>query len=237
MLVIYPFEEKWYNDRGVNAKFVGHPIFNNRTPTNREIICHKLNIDRSKTIITLYPGSRQQEINRHLPILIDVVTKLKTKINNIIFILGVAQNVNINNWKILDCIKIERKYPQMALECADLAIVSSGSSTIEAAIFSTPMIIIYKMSIFSWWIANILVKVKYAGMVNILADSMIMPEVLQNDLKPQLICDIVENIIYNPKKINQMKLDLSKIQNILQSANYTKTAAEYIIEISNKNVA
>ena len=77
MLVIFPFEVKWYKERGINAKFVGHPIFDEWAPTPKEELCRQLNLKPEKPIITLYPGSRNQEVNRHLPILLQTVDKLR----------------------------------------------------------------------------------------------------------------------------------------------------------------
>ena len=134
--------------------------------------------------------------------------------------------------KIPEWIIIEKDYPQKALECADLAVVASGTSTVEAAVFGTPMVIIYKMSSISWWISKILVKIPYIGMVNIIAGYMIMPEILQKNVNSNKIFNTIIEIINNPKKIAQMKSDLLKIQNQLKGNYKTKTASDYIFELN-----
>ena len=110
MLVIFPFEIKWYKERGINAKFVGHPIFDEWAPTTKDELCRQLNLNRENPIITLYPGSRKQEIKRHLPILLQAADKLKTDNISIQFILGVAQNIKIEKQQIPSWIQIEKKY-------------------------------------------------------------------------------------------------------------------------------
>ena len=135
MLVIFPFEENWYKERGIHAKFVGHPIFDEWMPSSKEELCRQLNLKLEKPIITLYPGSRNQEVNRHLPILLQTADKLIKNNPSIQFILGSAQNINIEKRQIPPWIQIENNYPQKALECADLALVASGTSTLEAAVF------------------------------------------------------------------------------------------------------
>ena len=95
MLVIFPFEENWYKERGIHAKFVGHPIFDEWMPSSKEELCRQLNIKQEKPIITLYPGSRNQEVNQHLPILLQTADKLIKNNPSIQFILGSAQNINI----------------------------------------------------------------------------------------------------------------------------------------------
>ena len=162
MLVIFPFEEEWYKARGVNAIFVGHPLFDSWEKSNREKLCKILNLNSNKNIIVLYPGSRLQEIRKHLPIMVKAAIKLKSFDNNFQFVLGASEDINWSQWIIPKFIKIESTNPTKALECADIAMIASGTSTIEAAVFGTPMIIIYKMSQVSWWLSKLLVKIKYA---------------------------------------------------------------------------
>tara|TARA_Y100001970_G_scaffold292646_1_gene434819 strand:- start:750 stop:1817 length:1068 start_codon:yes stop_codon:yes gene_type:complete len=235
MLVIFPFEENWYRKRGVNAKFVGHPIYNQWKPESKNVICNKLNLNINNPIITIYPGSRTQEVEKHLPILLSVCKKLKNKNKDIQFVLGVAKYIKVKKWIIPDWIYINKDSPQKALECADLALVASGTSTVEAAVFGTPMIIIYKMSPLTWWISKVLVKVKYAGMVNIIANSMIMPEILQSEATSKNIYNMAIKIISNKKILGKMQSDLILVQNLLKGSSQLKSASDYIIELDNKN--
>ena len=232
ILVIFPFEENWYRKRGIDAKFVGHPIFDEWKPSSKENLCDLLTIKPGDPIVTLYPGSRKQEVDKHLPVLLQVAHKLRTENQKIQFVLGIANHVNIEKCKVPSWICIETKNPQKALECADLALVASGTSTVEAAVFGTPMIIIYKMSPISWWLSKNMVNVPYAGMVNIIAGSMIMPEVLQSEVTVDCIYKMVKGIIYNPEKTTQMKSDLFIVKNLLKSRENTKTAAMYILDLS-----
>ncbi|SVE24822.1 uncharacterized protein METZ01_LOCUS477676 [marine metagenome] len=232
MLVIFPFEKNWYKKRGIQAKFVGHPIFDEWRPTPKEELCRQLNLKPEKPIITLYPGSRNQEISRHFPILIQVANKLRQDNPDIQFVFGAAQNINIKKWQIPPWIQIENNHPQKALECARLALVVSGTSTIEAAVFGTPMIIIYKMAPFSWLVSRVLVNVPFAGMVNIIAGSMIMPEMLQNKANPERIFKLAEKILFNSEKTSKMKLELSKVRDILKGKGASNKAAKHILSIS-----
>ena len=112
-----------------------------------------------------------------------------------------------------------------------MALTTSGTSTLEAAVFGIPMIIIYKMAPISWLVSRVLVNVPFAGMVNIITGSMIMPELLQNKATSERINNIAAKIINDPKKITQMKLELSKVQKILKKEGASKKAAKYILEI------
>ena len=231
ILVIFPFEATWYRERGIHAKFVGHPIFDEWAPTSKEELCRQLNLKPEKPIISLYPGSRNQEVNRHLLILLRTADKLRKNNLSIQFVLGSAQNINIEKRQIPSWISVEKKHPQKALECADLALVASGTSTIEAAVFGTPMIIIYKMASISWLISRVLVNAPFAGMVNIIAGSMIMPELLQNKATSEQIYKIASEIINYPEKTIQMKLKLSKVQDLLKGKGASNKAAKYIFKM------
>ena len=234
MLVIFPFEENWYRERGIEAKFVGHPIFDEWIPSSKENLCEELTLKLDTPVVILYPGSREQEVNRHLPIILQAAHQLRAENKNIQFIVGSAKYVNIDKYIIPSWIHIEKRYPQKALECADLALVASGTSTVEAAVFGTPMIIIYKMSLLSWWLSKKLVKVPYVGMVNIIAGSMIMPEILQVEATASKIYKTAQEIIGSPEKMNQMKSDLSNVKNLLKGRENMQSAAKYILDMSDK---
>ncbi len=230
MLVIFPFEENWYHERGVKASFTGHPIIDEFVPTKKGELCRELNLDSTQPIITLYPGSRQQEVNQHLPIMIQASQKLSQYYNNLQFVLGAATQINLNKWNLPNWVKVETQQPQLALEAADLAIVASGTSTVEAAVFGTPMIIVYKMAALSWWLSTKLVKVPFAGMVNIIAGNEIMPELLQDNFTVDQVFEKAQEILSNPDMMNEMQSELKKVRNALKGSGASQNAAEKILE-------
>ena len=232
MLVIFPFEEDWYKERGVNAIFVGHPLFDSWEKSTREELCKTFNFNNNNNIIALYPGSRLQEIQKHLPIMVKAAIKLKSFDDNFQFVLGASDEINWNQWTIPQFIKIENTNPQKALECADIAMIASGTSTIEAAVFSTPMIIIYKMSQVSWWLSQLLVKIKYAGMVNIISNKKIVPELLQNNATSDKLYTAMINLINDKLSLDKMKADLLLVKSNLQGDGASKNAAKNIIDLT-----
>ena len=232
MLVIFPFEEEWYREREVKAKFVGHPIFDEWTPSSKEELCELLNLNADNRIITLYPGSRLQEVKKHLPILIQAAAKLRNEDTSLQFILGATPQIDWNQWILPDWIQVESKYPQKVLECAEFALVASGTATLEAAVFGTPMIIIYKMASISWWISRVLVSVPFAGMVNIIARREIMPELLQKNATPEKVFSTASSILKNPEKMEEMMADLKKVQLKLKGGGASNKAATHILELN-----
>ena len=231
MLVIFPFEEDWYKERGVQAKFVGHPIFDEWAPTTKHNLCNILGLNPEKPILALFPGSRKQEVIRHLPLFVKVAEKLRNKNPQIQFICGQANQFKQNPISLPKWIKVERNHPKKALECADLALVASGSATLEAAVFGTPMIIIYKMAILSWWLSKLLVKGEYAGMVNILAGKKIMPEYLQHKATVESITNKAFEMINSEEKKEKLKSELFRVKEKLQDSDVSQRVAENILSL------
>ena len=231
MLVIFPFEQIWYKERGVQAQFVGHPIFDEWIPNNRLDLCNILQVNPDKPIIALYPGSRKQELNRHLILFLKVAEKIKNKNKETQFILGLAPELDLSPFSIPRWIKVENKYPQKALECADFSLVASGTATLEAAVFGTPMVIAYKMSSLSWQLSKLLVKAEYAGMVNIIAGKKIIPEYIQKKATIKALSKECLNIINNQDRYKKMKKELKNVKDILKGGSASKKAAEYILSL------
>ena len=167
--------------------------------------------------------------------MVQAAAKLRKDDESLQFVLGVAQQLDLTNWKIPDWIYIETEHPQKALECAGLALVASGTSTLEAAVFGTPMIIIYKMATLSWWLSKLLVKVPYAGMVNIIAGRKIMPELLQENANPEMVYYEVSKLLNNPEKLKGMKEELRLVQASLKGNGASEKAASFILELDKQN--
>ena len=232
MLVIFPFEESWYKERGIHVKFVGHPVFDDWAPTPRRNLCNSLGLNLNMPIITLFPGSRKQELNQHLLLFIRVAEKLRYKNPKLQFILGLAHEMNLDSFSIPDWINIEKDYPLKALECADVALVSSGTATLEAAVFGTPMIIIYKMDLLTWWLAKLFVKTDYAGIVNIIAEKKIIPEYLQNQATAQSIAKEAFEMINNSDRLKNMRSKLRSVRQKLQGSGASQKAAQHILSLT-----
>ena len=170
-------------------------------------------------------------MKKHLSILVQAAKKLKDEIPSIQVILGAAPQIDWTQWNLPDWIQVESKYPQKALECGDLGFVASGTSTVEATVFGTPMIVTYKMATLSWWLSKILVNVPFAGMVNILAEKEIMPELLQENATVEKLSSTALSMLKNSEILKKMKEDLNLIQNKLKGEGASKRAAIKILEL------
>ena len=197
MLVIFPFEKVWYAEREMEVEWVGHPYLEEWNATPKSDLKTQLGIDPDKPLLTLFPGSRKQELGKHLSVCFKAAHRIQQEVEDVQIMLGLAPNVDMESIKIPEYIRVERAHPRLALEAADAAIVASGTSTLEAAIYGTPMVIIYKMNIVSWWISKRLVKTRFAGMPNLIADRIIVPELLQSEATPKAISKQIIRMI-NP---------------------------------------
>ena len=214
LIVIFPFEIQWYANRGVKAYFFGHPMLNN----NNNYKIKPLDLDQSLNI-ALCPGSRMQEIKKHLPVFIKVIDSMHNiKHHNIKFFIQKSSNIKLDVYQQFiknRRIKIVSKPIVDNFQSINLAIVASGTATLECAVTLTPMIVIYKMSWLSWIITQLFIKTKYASIVNILANKKIINELLQHQFTHQ-------NIINN-------------INHIIQKDNFEKIQNNYLKYISSLN--
>ena len=228
MIVIFEFEKNWYSERDVKAKFFGHPFLDIWDKNNTQHFIQKYNIDINKPIMTLFPGSRNQELKKHLNLLIKASINIKKQLPDMQILLGLHPNINTPNINEADIIVIHDE-PLKALEIATFAVVSSGTATLQAAIMNTPSIVIYKMNAWSWYLTKNLVQVKFASMANIIADKLVFPELLQKQLTSESISELGMKLIrdteYRGTMINQMK----KINQIIGEPGASKQIATFIL--------
>ncbi len=230
LLVIFPFEPDWYSKRGIKAVFTGHPMLDEWQPSSRGDLCRDLNLDPLRPILTLYPGSRKQEIRKHFPLLVQAAKQLMKEVPGLQVITGAAPGFT----EIVDDIPLpiqtETRHPRKTLEVADAAIVASGTSTLEAAFFNTPMVIVYKLNLFSWWITRLFVKIDFAGMVNIIAGKMIVPELLQSQATPENITRHALRYFTDTKHTERTRSELTKVREAFGEPGATHRAAEAILK-------
>jgi lipid-A-disaccharide synthase len=224
-LCIFPFEEKFYADAGVPVKFIGHPLVGNVHATlTREVFCKKYGLQESGNIITVLPGSRRGEIAHHLPVLIEGLREIRERIPGPPqIVVAVAPG--------LDAVRLERNFPAEwkarfvpndaynALSASDLAIVSSGTATVETALLNKQMIVVYRLSPLTARLAKPLVRTKFFSMVNLIAGRTVVPELIQDDFTPQRLAAEAESLLSgsptdNPRVLEMLR-GLQEVQKLL----------------------
>lgn len=235
MIVIFGFEEDLYAQAGVKASFVGHPFLDivHSSWKKEEAIKH-LHLKHHSVRIGLLPGSRQQEIERHLPVMLKACELIKDSLPEAEFILSRRKELNSSVYnKIISRSAIKphslENRPYEIMEVSDLIIVSSGSATLETAIMEKPMVIIYKTSFLTWSLARNMIKIPDIGLVNIVAGKRIVPELIQFEATGKNIAEASLDILNNKKKQQDIKEDLRKLKARLGEKGAADRAAHLII--------
>ncbi len=185
VICILPFEKTLYDRHGVDAVYVGHPFMNTVRPVHgSDVFFEKVGIKRPAQVVTIMPGSRENEIRKHLPPLLEIVDIMRKQFKDMAVILPLADSVDPANIESIcmgrkDIVPV-RGLTYDALTCSDIAIVASGSATLEAAILGVPTIVVYEVSRLSYFVARMLVKVKHISLPNIIMGKEVFPEFVQN---------------------------------------------------------
>jgi len=227
-LSIIPFEQEWFENRDVKTNFIGHPFVELEPPKqtiNQFLSNHNLNQD--SPILTLLPGSRQQEINQLFPVYVKAVKMLKSNIPNIQVIVGKAPGVTLPNTP--DYIKIEENDPRLTMYYGDAALVASGTATLEAAVLDIPMVVSYRFSLLTWIFAKRMAMVQYASMVNLIANEIIVPEFIQSDVTSENLMNAVIPLLNKTSERKKMLLGYEKVRRTLGMPGVYDRAAKAII--------
>lgn len=227
MAVVFPFEEAFYKKHDVPVQFVGHPLLGEVSPSkDRNELIQEFELDTNKPIIGLFPGSRQSEIKRLLPIILESAQLLKETKSGVQFVLPIASTLKTDQivkqikQTPLDITIIEQR-PYDVIEVCDAIISVSGTVTLEIALLETPMVIINKIAWLSYIIVKQLLKIDNIGLCNIIAGMNIVPELIQNDATPEKISHEINKILDDQDYANNMRRDLSKIKGLLKGENAT----------------
>ncbi|MFC1566372.1 lipid-A-disaccharide synthase [bacterium] len=229
MLLFFPFEKQVYAASKLLTTFIGHPSLDILETDSKQ----KLKKD-NRYYIGLLPGSRKQEITRLLPIMLDVFKNIGLdKITLYVFISSEKDKRKIKrilkNYPFSNVVRIANGKDYELRKLMDFCLVSSGTVTIETMIFETPMIVLYKLPLISYLIAKMIIKVNYIAMPNILADSEIIPEFVQN-INIEKVRNSVNKWLLADTDFQKVKSDLLKVKNLLGSKGALKRASSIILK-------
>ncbi len=199
VLCILPFEEEWFRKHGVNAQFVGHPLLDQFANIEKgSIDTRPIAPPGASKVIGLFPGSRQQEIERHLPVMIATAQLLKQKFPKMAAVVSIAPGIDLTGYREkydLDWLYWIKNSNYQIMRESDLLIMSSGTATLEATLLQTPMVVIYRLSPLSYYLGKLLVKVPFITIANLIANKNGICEFIQHDASPEKIAGQAELIL------------------------------------------
>jgi len=239
MLVLFPFEETFYKKAGVDATFVGHPLIeriNNYSFVERNEFFSQNNLDVQKEILLVLPGSRIQEVAKIFPSVIEGAVAVAKKFN-LQVVVGCSSNIDEKTFKKLsrekDYLVIKNKSYEL-FKYAKLGIIKSGTSTLEAALFGLPMVIVYRTNALTYFIGKKLVTLRSIGLANIIAGETVVPELIQNAVNTKNILNECSNFLSDVSFYKSVSEKLKSLKDVLGNKHASKTAAEIIIASINE---
>jgi lipid-A-disaccharide synthase len=238
MLVIFPFEEAFYDRHGVRAEFVGHPLAGEvapRTPRDAFFAAHGL--DPSRETVALLPGSRRREVTFNLPPMAGAIEILDRERPGLQFVLPVASTVDRSQvegilGRVSDRVRIVERDTYSAVGHATFAVVVSGTATLETALLGTPLAVVYRASAVNYALHRPLIKVDTFGMVNLIAGRRIAPELIQGDCTAERIAAEVLGFLRSPERMAEMRAELARVGDRLATVgDASRRAAEAVVRV------
>lgn len=239
MLVLFPFEEEFYLRNNVNAVFVGHPLLdriNNYNFIDRETFFGKFNLNLNKDILLLLPGSRHQEIEKLLPETLKAAKQI-CKTYNMQTVVACSSNIDeeVFNGFIDEDVKLIKGYTYELFKYSKFGIIKSGTSTLEAALFELPFIVVYKTNFLTYHIGKALIKIDSIALANIVAGKKVVKELIQNEVNAATIINTVNEYLISDEKQNRIKEELKQLKNKLGSLGASERAAKLVFNVINGN--
>ncbi len=238
-LVLFPFETEIYREAGVPVTFVGHPVADT-IPMNVDKAAARgqLRLPPGKLVVALLPGSRQSELRFMADTFVQAAKRLHAEVGDIHFVCPTASRptrdlmqtaIHRNGAEDLP-LTLMFGHSHEALAAADLALVASGTATLETALFKTPMVIVYKMSPLTWKIMRRMLYLPYVGLPNVLAGEFLVDELLQDAATPEAISDALLALMRDTPRQRRQIERFAEIHHTLRQDNATK-AAEAVLEV------
>jgi len=235
MIVIFPFEQEFYKKHGVDVEWVGHPLAETvKSSLTKEEFCQQHALEPSNPIIGILPGSRESEVQRLLPVMIEATHHIRQQQSNVQFVLPLAPSLQTSNLfknTLPSYVQLIRQQTYETVNAADLIVTASGTATIEAAILETPMIITYIVAPLTYWLGRFFIKVPFIGMVNLIAGKQVAPEIIQTMVTPKRMTQEVLTLLRNPEKLTTTKQELRTVRKKLGEPGAPDRAAAIIAEL------
>lgn len=235
VVVILPFEPELYRRAGVRCTFVGHPLLDSVAPHyDRAGLRKEFGFDESARVVGLLPGSRRSEVETLLPVLLKAAAQLALAEPGTQFILAQASSIEDNQIQSLlqnspVSVRVAHDRASEVMALSDVLFVASGTATLQAAVVGTPMVLLYKTSPLTYRLARWLAKVKWIGLVNLVAGRSIVPELIQDEATEERLCQEVLHLLRDRSAYNDMKEELRQVRQSLGEPGASHRAAQVVL--------
>jgi lipid-A-disaccharide synthase len=235
VLVIFPFEEAIYRDAGVPVQFVGHPLVDLAKPSRpRGAFLESLGLAPSAPTVALLPGSRANEVARILPGLLAAVGLIRERVPGAQFVIARAPNLDdslfdgARNQRQLVIVEDET---DAVLAAADTTVTASGTATVQTALHDSPMVIVYRVSPWTYRLGRRLVTLDTFGMVNLIAGEKIVPELIQDEFTPERVATEAVSMLTDRARVATIRSGLARVRERLGGSGASRRAAEAILNV------
>lgn len=233
--LILPFEADYYRDADLPCEFVGHPLVETISiEKNKKELKRMLGLDPERPVLSLLPGSRPGEIQRHMPVITDIAAKANKEMPEFQIVIPLAPGTDVSE-EVKDYIRVIKNRTKEVVACSEVSAVASGTATLEAALLGTPMAVFYRVSPVTFIIGKLLVKVKYASLVNLLSGKEVVLEFIQNEATADKIFSEIKKILNDTVYRYNMISNFNKIRELIGEKRASERTASIVGEIAGWN--
>jgi lipid-A-disaccharide synthase len=237
MAVIFPFETRYYEAENVPVRYVGHPSVDKVHPQrSRAEDLVLFGLDPGRPVVGLLPGSRSNEIKRMLPVMLAAAEKLTERQPALQFLLPQADSISdaelamhLGNRAVT--INVVKQQPYDAIQCCDAVMTTSGTASLEIALLGVPMVIVYRLAAFSYWLGKRLVKIPFIGLPNIIAGKAIVKELIQEQLTAENLAAEITSLLSDAGYRQRCIDELQQVKRRLGDGGGSKNMAELALEM------
>lgn len=237
MAVIFPFETVYYEAENVPVRYVGHPSVDKVHPQrSRPEDMQAFNLDDSRSVVGILPGSRGNEIMRMLPVMLKAAEKLAHDHPGLQFLLPQADSVSdelLNSYLSASplSVTVVKHQPYDAIQCCDAVMTTSGTASLEIALLGVPLLIAYRLSPFSYWLGKQLVKIPFIGLPNIIAGKPVAREFIQHALTVENLAAEMESMLYDQAYRSLCLAGLKQVKTLLGEGGGSRNMAALALEM------
>ncbi|CAM4539627.1 lipid-A-disaccharide synthase [Myxococcus xanthus] len=237
MLCILPFEEDFYREAGVSARYVGSPVVEQvPSPDTATAFRERLGLSKDAPTLALLPGSRMGEIRRLLPDMVEAAKRLSAERPGLQVVVPLAPTIDREEITSrfegsgVTPILVEGRAPEV-VGASDAAVVASGTAVLEAGLMQRPLVVVYRVSLITYWVGRLMLKVAFVSLINLLAGRRVVPELLQGEMTPERIAEEVRRVWIPGAPREEMLQGLAEMRGRLGETGAATRAAESVLEL------